>query len=168
MSGEEHVMELNRPKSSLLDAIGRTSRPEPARPPEAGTATEPLLPPEELVALPKSSDAYEPHSRPASRPLATIFFLGSSGLPDGFSYAGFERVRMVEQDKAGGSPALLMRFNGSVIYEVLIEGRNLRLLCDLIGRQVIHWVREHPNGRDEGGDKAVFVRRIAIREIERD
>jgi len=168
MSGE-NVIGLDRPKSSLLEAIGRTARQEPPPVTHPSVAPAPpddtLVSPEELAPLPQTGDAYEAHSRVAGRPLATVFFLSKSGLPDGFCYAGFERVRMIETDRAGAGPALLVRFNGSVVYEVLIEGRNLLTLCSQIGRQVIHWVREHPTGRDDGGP--VFIRRITIREIER-
>jgi hypothetical protein len=168
----DNVIDLDRPKSSLLDAISRPA----ARPPEAATAEPPAssIPPEEsplsaeeLAPLPRTGDVYVAHSRVANRPLTTIFFLPRGGLPDGFCYSGFERVRMIEDQKPGASPGLLVRFNGSVVYEVLIEGRNLLALCNLIGRHVVYWVREHPTGRDEGGDLAAFVRRITIREIER-
>lgn len=177
----ENIIHLARPKSSLLDTLDRMqagqeskAKPEPepkpegeARPEANADAGESLVSPEELAPLPQSGDAYVAHSRTANRPLATIFFLPKGGLPDGFSYASFERVRLVESERPGVGPALLVRFNGSVIYEVTIEGRNLLGLCNLIGRHLIHWVREHPTGSEGGEDRSVFIRRIVIREVER-
>ncbi len=172
--GEEKVIDMP-PRFSIEEAVRhaaeeRRRKQEPEAKPAADADAEPEetpLSPEELAPLPQSGDAYVAHSRPASRPLATIFFLPKGGLPDGFSYASFERVRMVEAEQPGASPALLVRFNGSVVYEVVIEGRNLLGLCNQLGRHVIHWVREHPTGRDDGDDRAVFIRRIVIREVER-
>src|SRR5207244_3293820 len=102
---------------------------------------------------------YEPHSRLASRPLTTLFFLPLGQLPDGFAYHTLERVRMVEAERPGESPALLLRFSGSVITEALVEGRSLMGLCDTIGHHRIHWLRQHPTGQDDGSH-AVFIRRI--------
>lgn len=166
----DKVIDLERPKSSLLDAIGRTPRSQanPAIDPVSEPTPDPsMLALEEMSPLPQASDAYEPHSRMVSRPLATIFFLGKAQLPDGFAYSGFERARLIPGERPGGGPSLVIRFNGSVIYEVLIEGQNLLWLCSAIGRHVIQWVREHPSGRADIDDKAVFIRRINVREIER-
>jgi hypothetical protein len=171
----DNVIDLDRPKSSLLDAIGRAAaKPErapgaePVEAPAPTTPNDSLISVEELSPLPQAEDAYEAHSRIQSRPQATIFFLPKSQLPDGFSYATLERVRLVEGTKAGESPYLLLRFNGSVVCEVRIDGRNLLGLCNLIGRHAILWIREHPTGRDDGNDRAVFIRRITPREIERE
>ncbi len=135
---------------------------EPAAEPEAAAIS-----PEELAPLPMPGDPYKAHARLANRPLATIFFLPEGQLPDGFSYACLERVRMVEPHRPGGSPDLLVRFNGSAVIEARIEGRNLLALCDYISRHLIHWVRQHPGGRETGDDSATFIRRITISEIER-
>jgi hypothetical protein len=168
---DKTVIEMDRSPSSILESLER-QKPVALQPAvEPSQETQSLcdisLSPEELAPLPQIGDLYKAFSRIEARPLATIFFLPKGGLPDGFSYASFERVRMIEGDQPGTSPALLVRFNGSVIYEVRIEGRNLLGLCNLIGRHVIHWVREHPTGRHAGDDEADFIRRITIREIER-
>ena len=39
-------------------------------------------------------------------------------------------------------------------------------LCDYIGRHLIHWLREHPGGKEPGGT-GTFIRSITIRRIER-
>jgi hypothetical protein len=123
--------------------------------------------PEKLAPLPSPGSPYEePHSRLANRPLTIIFFLPEEQLPRGFSYSGMEQVWMAEPARPGESPDLMLRFNGSVITEVRIEGRNLLRLCDTIGRHLVHWVRQHPSGKDDGR-AAVFIRRITITVIER-
>jgi hypothetical protein len=141
-----------------------------AKPPAAEQAGEPeaaaVVSPEELAPLPTAGNPYKAHARIANRPLATIFFLPEGQLPDGFSYDSLERVRMVEPHRPGGSPDLLLRFNGSVVSEVRIEGRDLLALCDYIGRHLIHWVRQHPGGRERGDGSAPFIRRITISVIE--
>jgi hypothetical protein len=144
---------------------GRETLP-PEEPRNAGESDEAPVAPEELAPLPTAATPYKAHSRLANKPLATLFFLPEGQLPDGFSYAILERVRMGEPRTPGGSPDLLLRFNGSAVTEVRVEGRNLLELCELIGRHLIHWVREHPGGRD-AGDGRVFVRRITFREVER-
>lgn len=125
------------------------------------------VPPEMLAPLPRADDDYKAHARLANGPLLTIFFLGKGQLPDGFSYSNLERVRMAAPDVAGGGPMLLLRFAGSVTTEVRVDGRNMLGLCDLIGRHLIHWLREHPTGRDDGNDHEVFIRSITPRVIER-
>jgi len=140
---------------------GPGGSPGPVRKPQEGDAAE------ELAPLPTAGSPYEEaYSRLANRPRMTLFFLPEGQLADGFSYSSLERVRMVEPEKPGGSPDLLLRFTGSVITEVRVEGRNLLGLLDMIGRHLIHWVRQHPTGKDDGR-AAVFIRRITITEIER-
>jgi hypothetical protein len=116
--------------------------------------------PDELGPLPKAEAAYVPHSRMSNRPLPTLYFLAKNQLPDGFSYSCLERVRMVDAEKPGESPHLLVLFNGHMPQEVRIEGRNLLKLCNDVGRHLVHWIRQHPTGHDSGDDKAVFIRRI--------
>ena len=67
---------------------------------------------------------------------------------------------MVEPAEPGGSPVLMLRFNGSVVTEVRIEGRKMLGLCDMIGRHLVHWVRQHPGGKDDG--RAVLIPRITF------
>lgn len=123
--------------------------------------------PEKLTPLPSPGSPYEePHSRLANRPLTMIFFLADEQLPRGFSYPSLEQVWMAAPAKPGGSPALMLRFNGSVITEVRIDGRDPLRLCDTIGRHLVHWVRQHPGGKDDGR-AAVFIRQITITVIER-
>lgn len=137
----------------------------PAEPAPEGDETP--VSPEMLAPLPRAGDPYKAHARLANGPLLSIFFLGKGQLPDGFSYSNLERVRMAAPDVTGVGPMLMLRFTGSETTEVRVEGRNMLGLCDLIGRHLIHWLREHPTGRDDGNDQAVFIRSITPRVIER-
>jgi hypothetical protein len=129
------------------------------------TETDTAVPPEQLDALPRPGHIYRACPDHFSvAPLPTIFFLPGNGLPDGFSYSALERVRMVEGAKPGDGPILLLRFNTSVPVEVRVEGRGVLDLCDKVGRHLVHWLRAHPTGHDEGHGE-VFIRRITISEI---
>lgn len=180
---EDNVIELPKPLDYLPEAVrqqmekmtgdtrkeppGGTDKvvPLPVRPPPEDDGSP--LSPEMMSPLPLPGDAYVAHARIANGPVSTLFFLPKGQLPDGLNYSHLERVRMVEPEKPGGSPHLLLRFWCSVIVEVRIEGRNLLGLCDYLGRHLIHWLREHPTGHDDGDDAAVFIRRITIREAAR-
>jgi hypothetical protein len=59
-----------------------------------------------------------------------------------------------------------VRFNGSVVKEMRIEGRNLLALCEWIGRHLILWLRTHPTGTDDRAG-AVFIKRITITKVEK-
>ena len=173
---DDGVIDLARPQSTILDMVERVAsakrreiEPPPAMSEQVPESEpEPPISPDQLAPLPRYGDPYKAHSLIANKPLATVFFLPKGQLPDGFSYASLERLRLIEKEGPGGVLALLLRFNGSVVTEVLIEGRNLLGLCDRIGRHLIHWVREHPTGRDDVDSPAVFIRRITVREIDAD
>ena len=106
------------------------------------------------------------HSLIANAPLPMLFLLDAGQLPKGFAYQHLEHAWMVEPLRPGDAPALLLRFSGRDPYEALVEGSELIGLCDLVGRHLIHWMRQHPTGRDDG-TLAVFIRRITIRKGER-
>jgi len=154
---------LNLPLDGRARESGRPAPPPPPPEPSAAAGVPPSL--DQLAPLPLAGDDYQPHARLANAPIPTIFFLDKSQLPDGFPYACLERVRLVDSPQAAGSPILELRFHGSVVTEVRIEGRNLAALCDAVGRHLVHWVRQHPTGRDGGGDRSVFIRQITIREV---
>ena len=138
--------------------------PLPVRPPPEDDGSP--LSPEKLSPLPLPGDASVAHARIANGPLSTLFFLPKGQLPDGLTYSHLERVRMVEPEKPGGSPHLLLRFSCSVIIEVRIEGRNLLALCDysaVISFTGCGSIRP----ATMTGDAAVFIRRITIREAAR-
>jgi hypothetical protein len=145
------------------DQTGRDRKKEE---PEAAHETMPESP-EQHTSLPAPGSPYhEAYLRIGNRPLSTIFFLTEGDLPHGFAYHNLEEVWMAEPKKPGASPDLMVRFNGSVVKEVRIEGRNLLPLCEWIGRHLILWLRTHPTGTDDRAG-AVFIKRITITKVEK-
>jgi hypothetical protein len=136
----------------------KASESEPARKAEVDD-------PVRIDPLPKPGDDYKAHARPATGDQPTLFFIPRGFLPDGFSYADFERVRMVPAEKVGGGPVLVVRFNGSVVTDVRIEGRHLHSLCHLIGLRIMQWVWELPAGADFKDDRATVITSITYREV---
>jgi len=86
---------------------------------------------------------------------------------EGFAYADCERIRLVPGEKPGSGPVLIMRFNGSVVTEVLIEGRHLHSMYHGIGLHLVPWLWEHPSPADFADDKATLIKQITFREVER-
>jgi hypothetical protein len=121
--------------------------------------------PVRIDPLPRPGDDYKAHARPSTRDQPTLFFIPRGFLPDGFSYADFERVRMEPASKVGGGPVLVVRFNGSVVTDVRIEGRHLHSLCHLIGLRLMQWVWELPAGADFKDDMATVITSITYREL---
>jgi hypothetical protein len=138
--------------------------PEPAPPPE-GAAVPPT--PDQLSPLPLPGSPYDAaHSRIFAIPLPSLVVLPRGGLPKGFAYHYLEHHWLVDSEKPGGSPDLLLRFNGGDPYEIIAEGRGMLIVCDLVGLHLVRWIREHPTGHDDGS-LPVFIRRITLRRIER-
>ncbi len=181
--GEDDVSELTPALRDYMTNSAATGRRD-ARPVAAATEQSDVpgkpdaaaIPMGELSPLPTATTPYDKaHSLIANAPLPTIFFLDTGQLPRGFSNATLEAVWMTAPQKPGGSPVLVARFNGSVVTEVRIEGRNQLGLCDLVGRHLIHWVRQCPgtepvdydkhDGKGNGGYARAFVRNISFHEI---
>jgi hypothetical protein len=159
MATDDSVLRM-RPKSTLPTASGRAA--VQAEVPE--TPSSPVA--ERADPLPRPGDPYKAYANRMPHPQMTLFFVSRDYLPDGFSYASLERVRMVASDKAGGGPPLLvMQFSGSIVTEVIIEGRHLYPLCNAIGLHSMPWVWEHPSPRDFAGDDKPLIRKITFREV---
>lgn len=128
-----------KPRASAIEALRRQAE----LPPEAAdTASE-----EAIQPWPDEDAEYQAAARNAAHPLQTLFFL-KGGLPTGFAYANMERVFMRDSGKPGHGPVLVARFAGSVVTEVVIEGRHLKSICNDIGRRVCPWLWELPAQRD--------------------
>jgi len=162
MATHDDILTRARTKSTLLPNLG------------AKTAAAPLLVAENEPAamsdrgdpLPRPGDAYQAHARHANQPQMTLFLVGKDYLPDGFAYANLERVRLVDSAKPGTGPMLVARFSGSVVTEVVIEGRHLNSLCNSIGLHLLPWVWEHPSPKDFSDGDAPLVKTITIRAVE--
>jgi hypothetical protein len=117
--------------------------------------------------LPRPGDAYKVAGWHGNKPDLTIHFVLKDYSYEGFSYADFERVRLVASKKAGSGPVLIVRFSGSVVTEVTIEGRHLHGLYHWIGLHRLPWVWEHPSPADFTDEKAAVISRITIDAIDR-
>ena len=50
--------------------------------------------------------------------------------------------------------------------QILIEGRNLIELLDMLGNQKVKWIRESSTGKSDGSDEP-FIKNITITETSR-
>jgi hypothetical protein len=132
-------------------------RPEPATAP-AGQAM-----PERSDPLPRAGDAYKASARSATRPQLTLFLVGKDYLPDGFAYANLERVRLIASEDPISGPNVVLRFTGSVVTEVVIEGRHLSSLANNLGLHVLPWLWQHPNPSDFANEHEPLIRKITLR-----
>ena len=123
--------------------------------------------PDKVDPLPRPGRPYKVHGRHGNKPDVTIHFVLKDYSYEGFSYGDCERVRLVPGEKPGSSPVLIVRFNGSVITEAVIEGRHLHCLYNWIGLHLVPWVWEHPSPAQFNDEKATLVSRITFQPIER-
>lgn len=117
--------------------------------------------------LPKPGDPYKVAGRHGNKPDLTIHFITKDYSYEGFSYADFERVRLLPAEKPGGGPVLFVRFHGSSITDVVIEGRHLHTLYHWIGLHRLPWVWEHPSPAQFSDGNAAVISRISFRPVER-
>jgi hypothetical protein len=115
--------------------------------------------------LPRPGDTYKAASRHAAEPQLALHFILKDFSYEGFSYGDFERVRLVPGERPGSGLVLVLRFNGSVVTEVTIEGRHLHPLYHWIARGLISWVWEHPGAADFLDEAVPVVRKISIAEV---
>ncbi len=149
-----------KPRSTLLAAIGKGETARPSEPAHGGGDGGGPDDPERTDPLPRPGTPYLAHARRASKPQMTLFFVAKDYLPDGYAYANLERAWLAEPSKEGSGPVLMLRFAGSVVTEVMIEGRHLHTLCNAIGMHLMPWVWEHPSPRDFSDDSATVIRKI--------
>ena len=142
------------------------SATEAAPKPEAAVAVPATPSPDKADPLPRPGDAYKAHGRHGNKADLTIHFVLKDYSYEGFSYGDFERVRLLPPEKPGGGPVLILRFNGSVVTDVRIEGRNLHPLYHWIGLHRLPWIWEHPSPADFSDENAAVISRIGFREIE--
>ncbi len=62
---------------------------------------------------------------------------------------------------------LVIRFNGSVVTDVMIEGRHLQSLYNWIGLHLVAWVWEHPRHAEFADEAATVINKISFNEIKR-
>lgn len=122
---------------------------------------------EKADPLPRPGDAYRANARHGNKPEMTLHFISKDFAYEGFSYADFERVRLVPGDKPGSGPVLILRFNGSVVTDVRIEGRHLHSLYHWIGLHGVSWVWEHPGKADFAEDAEPVITKLSFHPVER-
>jgi hypothetical protein len=123
--------------------------------------------PRKSVLLPRPGDAYRAYGHYGTTPGRVVHFVTSDYGREGFDYADLKRLRLVPGDKPGGSDVLTLRFNSSVITEVVIEGRHLLSVCQSLGRHLVAWMWEHPSPAQFADNNATVISRITIDDVER-
>jgi hypothetical protein len=103
--------------------------------------------------LPRPGDPYRSHGRKNNRPESTLTFVTKDCSYEGFPYANLDRVRLIAGEKPGSGLVLLVRFAGSVVTDVRLEGRNLHPVYNLIQDNVLPWVWALPADADWEGDE---------------
>ena len=156
---------LTRPRispSSIRSAVQRAVDQAP----KVEEAAPAAAVPDKVDPLPKPGDPYKVAGRPSNKADLTIHFVTRDYSYEGFSYADFERVRLLPSERPNGGPVLIVRFHGSVITDVVIEGRYLHSLYHDIGIHRLPWVWEHPSPTQFSDEKAPIISRITFRQVE--
>lgn len=117
--------------------------------------------------LPRPGEPYRMHARHGNKPEMTLHFVLKDFSYEGFSYADIERVRLVPGDKPGSGPVLIVRFSGSEVTEVRIEGRHLHSLYHWIGLHGVSWLWEHPGPADFMDEALPVIKKITFQPVER-
>ena len=153
-------------KSNILamldgDVLVEVAKPvEPATPSLDGFG--------ELTLLPGAGDPYVAHARPGNGAEETLYCIDRDGYFEGFAWNTFERIRLVKPERPGGGPVLVLRFHGSEVSEVAIEGRNLDALRVFLGRRRLIWIRELGEGKAFGlGAGDAVITKLTIQPVER-
>jgi hypothetical protein len=161
---DEKVIELNRPKQSIIDLIDASPGGEKRRADGKRRSDEETLPSlEKLSPLPRPGDAYVAYSRAANKPVPTLHCVLADGTVRGLSYALLETVDLL-LDGPGKGMVIVAVFGGtSGTQEVRIAGRNLDTLYSYMGHRRVWWVRQIPPSRDFTAGGEEVVTRIEIR-----
>jgi hypothetical protein len=147
-------------RSQVQNAVDSVPKPESAGSVPDGAS-------DKADPLPKPGDPYKVAGRHGNKPDLTIHFVLKDFSYEGFSYGDFERVRLLPAEKPGSGPVLIVRFNGSVVTEAVIEGRNLHSLYHWIGLHRLPWIWEHPSPADFADKNAAVISKITFRQVER-
>lgn len=158
---------MSRPRSVSPSSIRALLNKEHEAANDTSAQEESLQPEERADPLPRPGEPYRVHGRKSNKPLMTLSFVLKDFAYEGFSYADFERVRLVPGDRPGSGLVLSVRFSGSEPTEVIIEGRDLHLLYHLIGLHLVGWVWEHPGTPEFAEEGGPIIRRITLQEPKR-
>jgi hypothetical protein len=84
----------------------------------------------------------------------------------GFAYAHYDGIRLEKSARPGGGLDIVVRFHGSEIEDIRLEGGPLRFVADCIGLGIMPWVWELPDGQTPA-EGATVITRITVTKIER-
>ena len=116
--------------------------------------------------LPALNAPYQAHARASAKPVYTLHcLLGAEGCRS-FGYVQLDSNSIFRAEKEG--QIIVLRFVGSKIWEITINGLNLWKLYDGIHRHVIPWVRKSDRGFAAGADGEAIISGIQIKEIDRE
>lgn len=156
--GDSFSNRVGGPKSSILEMLDADSGK--VVPLSEGIVSSTLLP--------RAGDPYVAHSRQSNGPETTLYCIDHEGYFQGFAWSTFERIRLVRPETPGGGPVLVLRFSGSEVSEVAIEGGNLDNLRVFLGQCRVTWIRELGGGRPiKPGPDEPIITRITIQPMPR-
>lgn len=153
---DSHLLARSRPTtpiSGLQSLLNRPSAPSPL--PEEAEAPE---------ALPRPEEGYQAHGRIANRPLTSFLCLMRDASVLAFQYSHLDS-RACLQRGGGGAQIIMMRFAGSEVTELRLEGRNLGDLFHYLMQHRMPWACELPAERDYTEEGETVIHRIDVRPV---
>lgn len=112
---------------------------------------------EEESGLPTLRDnEFRPYARPTHKPVFSIHFITPKGMVRSFQYMH------LDSNSSFTPQRIALRFIGSKVVDVLIDGRNLWQLYDYIHQHRTAWIREA--ARDFAQDHEPIVTKVSILE----
>ncbi len=110
---------------------------------------------DEEQGLPALRDnEFRAYARPTHKPVFSIHFITPQGAVKSFQYMHLDSNSRFEPQR------IALRFVGSVVMDVLIDGRNLWELYDYIHQHRMPWVKAA--ARDFAQDREPIVTRISV------
>jgi hypothetical protein len=121
---------------------------------------------EDESGLPDAKDT-SAHARAANKPVYSLHCLKGAEGCFSFQYVALDSHSQFRAEKEG--QIIVLRFAGTKIWEVSINGLNLWRLYDLIHQHRMMWIRKDDRGFEaSGADKEPLIKGIEIKEIERE
>lgn len=116
--------------------------------------------------LPDLRAEYKAHARAANKPVYSLHCLKGAEGCFSFQYVNLDSHSSFRAEKEG--QIIVLRFAGTKIWEVTINGLNLWRLYDLIHQHRMPWIMKSDRGFAADGGKEPLIRGIDIKPIERE
>ena len=111
--------------------------------------------------LPESGGQYQACARAANKELTAVHFLLKDRSIRTNQYCHLDSdARYLPMDETGRGSSITLRFTGTIVTDVKIEGRNLRLLYDHLTQHRMPWLSELPDNRDFEPETDPVINRI--------